>query len=480
MTVELRIHGGRIHGASGATEADLLISGEKVIGIVAPTAPVSATDTLDVSGLDIIPGLVDIHAHTRVPGLEHKEDYVTASRAAAVGGVTTFVDMPNVEPPTDSVELYLEKRAIADRDSIVDWGHYASASNVPAIEGLAAAGVTGFKIYMVGGGFPHDDRIAVLSHDLLFDALRTVAPTGLPCLIHPFDEALFELFTRDAVAAGKLLDYRTRVEIYSGIDIIWRSAIATLIEFQRETNARVHVLHTHARGSLELLRQAKASGSRLTASIDPRYFHLTREDMERQGPRASNGAVVTSEPERLALIWESLRDGTLDTIDSDHGPHTLTEVEGARQDAWKFPTGNAQYDDVLSVMLTDVHEGTLTLQDLVRLWCENPARLLGRFPEKGALRVGSDADLVVLDMKATRLIRDEDVESKVHWTPYAGRTVTGVPVITMLRGRTIAEGRKVVGEPGYGRYLEGRPLEWSRAAPTSGAGLALSARRDAR
>lgn len=476
MLADLRIHNGTLHTSTGSTRADLLIANGVICGIVSPDTEADAAHTIDATGLDVIPGIVDLHCHARTPGLEHKEDFRTASTAAAAGGITTFVDMPNVEPPTVTAELLIEKRAIAARDTLIDWGHFASGSRPDTVAELAAAGATGFKIFMVGGGYPHDDRIAVVANDTLYAALEAVATTGLPCLVHPFEQALFTMFWERALAAGKPPDHTTRVEVYTGIDIVWRSAVATLIEFQKDTGVRLHVLHTHARGSIELVRAAKAAGNRVTAALDPKYFHLTRADMQRLGPRAYSGAVITENPEHVAAIWEAINDGTIDTIDSDHGPHTVEEVERARVDAAKAELGNPQYDNLLSVLLNDVNLGRTTIAHLVRLLCENPARLIGYFPQKGSLSVGADADIVLVDMAKRVMIDNANVKTKVGWTPYHGWEVTGAPVQTVARGEVVAENGEVRAEPGRGRYLSGRAQDFAGEPVHTGPGLSLRRR----
>lgn len=476
MAIDVRIRGGRVHAPWGAQRADILIAGGRIAGLVTPDADVPAAQTIDADDLDVLPGVVDLHAHSRTPGLEHKEDFRTVSAAAANGGITTYVDMPNVEPPTTTAALLREKREIAARDSIVDWGHFASGSQADRVAELAEAGATGYKIFMVAGAYPHDSRIAVSANDQLYESLEAIARTGLPCLVHPFDQAVFDLFTHRALAEGKPDDHRTRVQLYTGIDLVWRSAFATLLEFQKETGARLHLLHTHASGSLKLLKRAKAEGQPITAALDPKYFTLTRADLERLGPRAYSGAVVTEDAERLALIYQSLSDGTIDTIDSDHGPHTLEEVELARTDASKAQLGSPQYDDMLAIMLNNVHEGKMSMRDVVRLMCENPARLIGRFGEKGAIVPGADADLVLVDRARTLTLSDSRVKTKVGWTPYHGRTVRGAPVLTMLRGTVVMRDGEITGKPGGGRYIEGRPLQFTALQLGLSAGLSLEPR----
>jgi len=473
MRADLRIRNGTLHSANSSIRGDLLIAGGIIRAVVTPDTEADADQVIDATGLQVIPGIVDLHCHARTPGLEHKEDFRTASTAAAAGGITTFVDMPNVDPPTVTAELLRHKKAIAARDTLVDWGHFASGSRPDTVAELAAAGATGFKIFMVGGGYPHDDRIAVVSNDALYAALEAVAATGLPCLVHPFEQALFSMFWQRALDAGQPPDHTTRVEVYTGIDVVWRSAVATLLEFQKDTGVRLHVLHTHARGSIELVRKAKAEGHRVTAALDPKYFHLTRADMLRLGPRSYSGAVITENQQHVEEIWAAINDGTIDTIDSDHGPHTLEEVERARVDASKAELGNPQYDNLLSVLLNDVNQGRTTLAHLVRLLCENPARLIGYYPQKGCLQAGADADIVLIDLDKHIHIDDADVKTKVGWTPYHGWDVVGGPVLTVARGEIVARDGDVLAEPGRGRYLEGRPQAFAGMPVRTGPGLSL-------
>jgi dihydroorotase (multifunctional complex type) len=385
---DTRIAGGLVHLPAGAKSIDILINDERIVGLVERADDTSARHVIDADGLDVIPGLVDLHAHARVPGYEHKEDFLTASQAAANGGITTFVDMPNVEPPTDSAELLIEKRKIAERDCIVDWGHFASGSKPENVAALAEAGATGYKIFMIGGGYPHDDRIAVNTDAGLYRSFEAIAKTGLPLMLHPFEQDLFDYFSEEAFRAGKPRNHVTFAEVYTTHDVVWRTAVARVLQLQRETGVRVQLLHTHAAGSIRLIRDAKARGQRVTCAIDPKYYHLRLEDLERMGPKACPGGFVTQDEERMAAIWEALGDGTIDCIDSDHAPHTAEDVEKARENAWKAHLGNPQYDHELMLLLTDVVDGKVSLERIVRATSENPSRVLGIYPKKGAILPG--------------------------------------------------------------------------------------------
>jgi dihydroorotase len=455
---DLRLSNGTLLTPAGPVPADLLIRGERIAAFVERADPAPATDTIDVTGLHVFPGVVDLHAHTRVPGYEYKEDYLTCSQAAAVGGITTFADMPNVEPPTDDVRTFEDKRAIASDQCIVDWGHLVGPAKTDQIPRLAAAGVTGFKVFQVSGGYPHDPRLALGEPEKMYVALDAIAKTGLHCSVHPFSQPIMDLLTERALAAGRPRDMRTFAEIYTA-DIVWRSGVVVLLELQRETNARLHLLHTHAAGSLRAIRRAKLAGQAVTCAVDPKYYHLTDLDLDEQGARAIPGGSVTRDEERMAEIWRCLQDGTLDMIDSDHAPHTIADLKQFEDDPWTGPFGSPQYEYILSLVLTDVAAGRFSLDQAVKLLSENPARLIGRFPQKGALQVGSDADIVVVDLDREVVPSDEETFTKVRWTPYHGRHLKGAPVLTIRRGEIIARDRKILASPGSGRYLEGVPQE---------------------
>lgn len=456
MEVDVRVAGGTVHTPGGPVRADVLVGKGKVVGLVGPDEEVSGTEVIDASGLQVIPGLVDMHAHTRTPGYEYKEDFFTSSQAAAAGGITTFTDMPNVEPPTDTVDLLQAKRDIAARDCLIDWGHLVSPTRLEEIPKLAAAGATGFKIFQVSGGYPHDPRIAMGESERVYAAFEEIAATGLHCSVHPFNQPLMDLLTEQAFAKGLPKNQQTFSEIYTN-PLVWSSGVAVLLELQRVTGARLHLLHTHSDASLELIRAAKARGQRVTCAIDPKYYHLNRDHVAEQGARCAPGGVISENPARLEAIWRALDDGTIDTIDSDHAPHTLEDLQRFSEDPWTGPFGSPQYEYMLSLVLTDVHEGRITLARALQLLCEHPARIIGAYPRKGALQVGSDADLVLVDLNEEVHPSDEKTYSKVGWTPYNGWTFKGAPVLTMLRGRVIAEAGKVVGERGYGQYLSGTP-----------------------
>lgn len=451
---DTRVTGGQVMVRGKLVACDMLIRDGKIAGLLDPGESADAATTVDATGCVVLPGIIDTHAHTREPGYTHKEDFLTASQAAAAGGITTMVDMPNVEPPTDTVEAFEEKREIASSKSIIDFGHFVAGTNPESVPAMAVAGATGFKTFQVSGAYPHDPRLALNDEGKLLDSFRAIAETGLPSLVHPFNQSLFEKLSDEAFASGKPTDFRTFGEVYT-TEAIWHTAVNTLINLQALSRVRLHVVHTHSAGSLRLIRAAKERGQRVTCALDPKYYHLTREDLERLKGMACPGGYITEDPERMAEIWRSLNDGTLDMIDADHAPHTREEIAALETHAWDAAMGSPQYDWQYSIMLTDVNDGKVSLSRAVELMSEAPARFLGVYPRKGVLLPGSDADFVVVDLKTRVTLSNEGLYTKVGWTPYEGRTVTGVVKKTFLRGTLIAEDRKIVGEPGFGQYIAG-------------------------
>jgi len=260
MDVDVRIKNGVVHTPSGAVEADLLVRGEKIFGIVSRDEETRAALEIDATGKHVVPGLIDPHAHTRVPGYEYKEDYVTSSQAAAVGGITAYVDMPNVEPPTDSVTTYEQKRRIAEEACLIDWGHFVSGTKLDQIKPCAEAGATGYKIFQVSGGYPHDPRLAMGESERIYAAFDAIAPTGLPCLVHPYNQPLMDLMSERALAAGRPRDPAAAVgQGHAAADLVEEAVQAAL----PHSDVVVHVEPHEAEGLRERAQAAALSVPRV-------------------------------------------------------------------------------------------------------------------------------------------------------------------------------------------------------------------------
>ncbi len=453
--MDLVVKGGKVWTPGGLIEADIAVHQGKVAALAKPTAlPDSFSAVIEAKGKVVIPGLVDTHTHHREPGFTHKEDITTATQAAAAGGVTLSIGMPNVDPPTTTVERYRNVIEISKKKAIVDFNHNPSGTVPEEISKLAEAGCLGFKIFMVrdtGRDYPHMPGIGLHNHGALFRCFEEVAKTGLPLMIHPHDQDLMDVIEQKYWQRGDRSP-QAYARAYRDFDgIIWDTAIATILRFQKATGVKLHILHMSTPGGLEMARRAKEEGRPVSVEVNPWALFLgSWENVEKLGPYCLGFWVPEHHVEAL---WKGIDDGTVDLIGTDHAPHTKEEKDVGWKDMWKSPGGEPQIQDYLKLFLTAVNEGKLTLDKLVRITSYNPARIFGVSPRKGVIQVGSDADLVIVDMNKEETITNETTYTRVGWTPYHGRKVKGVPVYTIVRGKVVMQDGKVVGKPGDGEFV---------------------------
>ncbi|HEU0235671.1 MAG TPA: dihydroorotase family protein [Candidatus Limnocylindrales bacterium] len=458
------IRGGTLLSAKGRMAADLAITGERIAAIVEPGTPLDAARTIDATGRHLLPGAIDVHSHHREPGFTHKEDIVTATSAAAAGGVTTSFAMPNVQPPPNTVERLDAMLALYEQRAIIDWNVNA-AGTVPAeLPGLAGRGIAALKVFMVvdtGRDYPHMPGIGVHDHGKLLEIFEAVGETGLPLMVHPHDQALMAHIEEGFWARGErdALAYARAYAAYDGI--IWDTAVAVLLRLQKATGTPLHLLHTQSEGVIEQLRAAKSRGQAVTAELNPWAVFLGNDwpTIERLGSYALSYYVPEKNTEPL---WAALRDGTIDLVSTDHAPHTREEKEPGWTDGWKAHTGTPSTQFYVPLLLDAAAAGRISYERVVDVVATAPARAFG-LDRKGRLEVGCDADVAIVDLDAELDIRDEIVLSKIGWTPYAGRRVRGLVDRTLVRGRVVYEDGRVVGQPGWGR--QARPA----SAATRGA-----------
>jgi dihydroorotase (multifunctional complex type) len=454
--VELLIKGGEVWTPGGFISADIAVSQGKIAALgKPPVLPDSADIVIDATGRKVIPGLIDTHTHHRDPGFTHKEDLTTATKAAAAGGVTLSIGMPNVEPPTTTVERFRNLIADHKKKAIVDFNHNPSGTVPEEIAGLAREGCLAFKIFMVkdtGRDYPHMPGIGLHNHGDLFRSFEQVGKTGLPLMVHPHDQDLMDEIEGRYWKRG---DHSPQAyaKAYRDFDgIIWDTAIATLFRFQKAVGNKLHVLHMSTPGGLDMLRRAKDEGRPCSCEVNPWALFLgSWENVEKLGPYCLGFWVP---PAHVEALWKGINDGTVDLIGTDHAPHTKEEKDVGWKDMWKSPGGEPQIQDYLRLFLDAVNAGKLTLDTLVRITSYNPARLFGVYPRKGTIQPGADADMVIVDMNKEEVISNETTYTKVAWTPYHGRKVKGVPICTILRGKTVMQDGKVVGEPGGGEFVK--------------------------
>ncbi|OGA56010.1 MAG: dihydroorotase [Betaproteobacteria bacterium RIFCSPLOWO2_12_FULL_65_14] len=441
--------------AEGRSRGSIGIRGEHIAGLYEAGTEPAARETIAADPLAVLPGVIDMHSHHREgasKGYEYKETILTATRQCAAGWITTSVGMPNVVPPPNSVERLKAQFALYEKSAIVDWNFNPAGTVIEEIPQLAKQGVAAFKIFMVvdtGRDYPHMPGIGVHDHGKIMAIMEACAAANVPLMVHPHDQALMDHIEKSYWARGER-DALAYAKAYAANDgVIWDTAIQTLLRLQRATGVHLHLLHIQTSGSVELIREAKRRGQKVTCEVNPWALFLGCDwsAIERLGSYALSYYV----PEKnLPILWQAVNEGTIDIMASDHAPHTREEKEVGWKDGWKAHTGTPSAQHYLSMLLDAAHQERTTLETVARITSANPAGIFG-LQGKGRIQVGYDADLVLVDLEAERQIRDEDTLGLIGWTPYAGRKVRGIPVRTLVRGRTVYADGKVVGEPGKGK-----------------------------
>jgi allantoinase len=390
----------------------------------------------DVGELAVLPGIVDTHVHLNEPGRTEWEGFATATRAAAIGGVTTLVDMPlNSIPPTTTREGFAAKRAAARGHCAVDVGFWGGVvpGNLRELAGLVADGVRGFKCFLVDSGVAEFGWVGEAE---LAPAMQILAQLDKPLLVHaelagPIDAATAELANADP--------HRYATYLASRPPAAEEQAIALVTRLCRATRARTHVVHHSAASALGQLRDARAEGLPLSAETCPHYLHFTAEEIP-DGATPFKCAPPIRDAANRELLWRALAEGVLDLVASDHSPCSpaLKAIEvGDFMAAWGGVSG---LQLALPIVWTEASKRGFSLADVVRWMCAGPARLAGLDGRKGAIAPGCDADLVVFADDEPQTVTATSVQHRHKLTPYLGETLRGTVQATFLRGQHIADG----------------------------------------
>lgn len=399
----------------------VLVDGDKIAEID-PAPQVSVGSTVDAAGLHLLPGVIDDQVHFREPGLTHKEDLTHASRACAAGGVTTYLEMPNTNPTTTTVERLHEKLALAAGKSRVNYGFYVGATPDNIAELRAAQRTPGIKIFIGSstGNLLVDEQAALE---------RIFAETTLPLTAHCEDESTVRANAERYAGTSDVSDH-SRIRDHRAALIATRRAM----DLAKRHGHRFHVLHVSTGDEADLLAD---HGGLITGEACPHHLLFNVDDYARLGTLVQmNPSVKTADDSKR--LWQALAEGRLQVIATDHAPHLLAEK---RKPYPESPSGLPAVENSLPLMLNEVNNGRATLQQVVHWMCDAPARVWD-IVGKGRIAKGYDADLVLVDLNKTREVRNENQLTKCAWSPWHGLTLTGWPVRTWVMGQEVfAEGR---------------------------------------
>ncbi len=452
---DMIIKNGEICTSSGRFYLDIGITHGKIVALAKPGQLTNGRE-LDVSGKVVLPGVIHSHVHMREPGLTYKEDYESGTKAAAAGGITCTIDMPNVQPPTTTVERYLEKKEMAATKAYVDFQHWPGPVSPEEIRRFAKlGGIPGIKEFMVRdpkAKYPHMPELSIANHGILFSLMKATADEGLPMIIHGEDPdlmyAISASFLDDNSSTARFKSYNYGNWWFSTRDIGTMAAIL----IGRLAGVKLHILHMgQGRFMHRYVKRAKEEGQSITGELESTWLVEKQTDpIRRKWLELGN---YRPECDYADELWEAVNNGTVDIMLMEHAPHHRDEVLAAEKNIWNAPGGLPALQDMVPLLLTQVNKGKTSLERFVLLTSENPARLAGLYPRKGAIQIGSDADFTIVDLNAQKTIQEKDVISRVNFTPWDGYTTTGLPVFTIVRGNIVMQDGKVVGKKGYGEYI---------------------------
>ena len=449
VSVDLVIRGGTVVTSGGMFRANVAVKDGKIYAFTAVSEVLSADKVIDAEGLYVLPGVIDEHVHCRDPGLTHKEDFKTCTEAAAAGGVTTIFDMPNNIPPIKDVEALRLKIHEAEKKAIVDYGLYGllTVGSLPHVMPLVENGVIGFKMFMG----PTTGNIPPPSDGEMLDLFSVIAKTGLRIAIHAETQSIIDYLISKLRLEGRK-DPRAHLE--SRPAIVEEEAIRRVSLYARETGARIHIVHVASARALDAIRDAKNMGINITAETCPHYLLLDDSYYEKSGIIIKVNPAIKSKNDQAAL-WDAINNGLIDTLGTDHAPHTPDEK--FKDDVFEAAAGFPGLETFVPLMLTQVNAGRLSLTRFVQLTSENPAKAFGIWPQKGSLFIGSDADFTIVDLKATTKIRADKFHSKAKWSPFDGWEVKGIPVYTIVRGNIVMDHGEIITTKPIGKMV--RPIK---------------------
>lgn len=445
MTADLVLTNAKAYLNDEIADCSLAIDEGKILKIGKETNMPKSEAQRDLGNLLVLPGLIDAHVHLRDEGKAYEEDFRSGTAAAAAGGFTTVLDMPNNDPVTMSVETLRRRMSIAENRILVDIGFYSEFPNdLDEMGRIAEEGAIAFKLYMteqVGGLNVNDDTALSKAFELIKKLKTTVA-------VHAEDKESLDSAVKELKRAGRD-DMEAYLEAHS--ESVELQAVKRVLAIAKTTRAHVHFCHVSTSQGLKAVCTGKESVAQVTCETTPHNLWLSVADLRRIGTLA-----VTMPPFRtkrhMVALWDGVKNGCIDILASDHAPHCLKEKKAKA--IWNVKAGVPGLETTLPLLLTEVKKRRLSIGDVVRLICEGPSEIF-KLKGKGRLKEGNDADLTVVDLRRKYKIDASKFLSKAKYSPFDRWQVEGKPVQTFVKGQLIMDEGEIVSRAGSGSIIRG-------------------------
>jgi dihydroorotase (multifunctional complex type) len=443
LIVDLVLNNANAYIKNGIVNCSIAVDHGKIIRIGREASMPHAAGKVDLKNLLVLPGLIDAHVHLRDEGKTYKEDFFSGTAAAAAGGFTTVLDMPNNKPTTMSMETLRNRMRIAAKKLLVNVGFYSEfPEDTNEIERIVEEGIVAFKLFMTEqvGGLDVSDEHALLR------AFRNLSSLGIPVAVHAEDRVLLEK-NRGRLERTSQNGVQAFLKAHS--ENVEVKAIYRIIGIAKRVKTHVHFCHVSTRKGLGAICNEKALSMPITCETTPHNLFLTADDLVKAGMLAVTMPPVR-ERKHITALWRGVKDGCVDILASDHAPHALEEKKA--KSVWNVKVGIPGLETTLPLLLTAVKLGRLSLADVVRLMSKKPAEIFG-LKGRGSLEEGNVADLTVVDLNREYKIDASKFHSKAKYSPFDGWKVEGKPVKAFVNGKLVMDEGEIVAEIGIGKIV---------------------------
>ncbi len=458
---DLLIKNGHVYTEDGFKDLDVGVIGEKIACLALPGTITDAVETIDAKGQHIIPGIVDWHCHLREPGFTQKEDFETGTKSAAAGGITMLFPQPNTDPVPNTLENYMLQVKLGEEKSVVDFHPIASplAHAGGHVKQMADAGVAWFKIFQKVDKYPYSTAAATCNSAEILAAFKACAEVGKFCSVHPWDKYFHEEALEKVRKAGlPCITEHVRPLWYTNEEMA--AAGYGLYYLAKKAKMKWYAMHAWMPDFIDLVKLAKQEGKidvvssfELMPSMEP----VQKLYDPKAGKWGEFDLAHDASPDE-AYMWQSVMDGTIDFIGSDHAPHARKDYEGLLgpkpADYTPPSLGYPLLEWYGHVLLNKVNQGCITLEKMVEVTSVNGAKIFGFYPQKGSNQVGTDADFTLCDMKREWVADSARIYAKSGFSSYHGKKFKGKVTHTVVRGKVVMKEGEVTAKPGWGKFIK--------------------------
>jgi len=448
LIVDLILSNTKAYVKKEIVDCSVAINNSKIFKIGKEANMPKAQAKIDLKNLLVLPGLIDAHVHLRGQEKAYKEDFYSGTAAAAAGGITTVLDMPNNDPVTMSAETLRNRMAEAEKKVLVNVGFYSEfPRNVEEIAKIVEEGAVAFKLFMTEqvGGLNIDDDHA------LVEAFKIISGLKISVAVHAEDKTMLKK-AEDEFKRANRNDIEAFLEAHS--ENVEVKAIKRLLSIAEQTNVHIHFCHVSTENGLKAIIDRKKSEMTITCEATPHHLFLSVDDLEKTGTLALTMPPVREKHHSTAL-WDGVKKGWVDILASDHAPHTLQEKKA--KVVWDVKVGIPNLETTLPLLLTEVNRGRLSIGDVVRLMAEKPAEIF-KLKGRGCLKEGNNADLTVVDLNRKYKIDASKFHSKAKYSPFDQWIAEGKPVKTFVNGQLIMDEGEIVAKAGSGKIIRREKL----------------------